>query len=61
MEALAPKQDTVMDWRRSIKEEPEKHPELVELYQRIKGAFADEPLPERIAKFLTLISSADVF
>jgi hypothetical protein len=61
MGAMAPKPDTVIDWRRWILEEPEKHPELVELYRRARGAFAGEPLPERIAKFLTLISSADVF
>jgi hypothetical protein len=61
MGALAPKPDTVIDWRRWIREEPEKHPELVELHRRARGAFAGEPQPERIAKFLTLISSADVF
>jgi hypothetical protein len=61
MGALAPKSQTVIDWRRWIREEPEKHPELVELYQRAKAGVPGDSLPEKVANLLTLISSADVF
>jgi hypothetical protein len=61
MGGLAPKANTALDWRRWIIEEPEKHPELVQLYRRASAHMAAEPIPQRIAHFLTLISSADVF
>jgi hypothetical protein len=61
MDAFAPKSQTVIDWRRWIREEPDKHPELVELYQRAKAGVPGNSLPEKIANLLTLISSADVF
>jgi hypothetical protein len=59
---LAPKPATVIDWRRWIREQPERHPELVQLYKRAKGPIPGvQNLLERLAHFLTLISSSDVF
>jgi hypothetical protein len=58
---LAPSPTTVLSWRRWINEEPDKHPELVALYTRAKAPRPGETLPQRTARFLTLISSEHGF
>jgi hypothetical protein len=61
MGAFTPKSQTVIDWRRWIREQPDKHPELVALYQRAKASVPGDSLQEKITNLLTLISTPDTF
>jgi hypothetical protein len=61
MGAFTPKSQTVIDWRRWIREQPDKHPELVALYQRAKASVPGDSLREKVANLLTVISTPDIF
>jgi hypothetical protein len=59
MGAFTPRRDTILDWRRWLLEEPQKHPELAELYRRLRGKELGATVREKIDNLLLLLSSPD--